>query len=73
MPNASRMLPPEAVRATAAVRALNDTAATAGERPAAFVLTFGCQQNEADSEKMRGMAAERGCRITDHPDQAELS
>ena len=72
MPISRLPLPPETVRATAAVRALNDAAASAGQRPAAFVLTFGCQQNEADSEKMRGMAAAMGYRITDRAEEAEL-
>ena len=38
----------------------------------AFVLTFGCQQNEADSEKSAGMAEEMGYEITDTPEQADL-
>ncbi len=33
------------------------------------ILTFGCQQNEADSEKLRGMAHEMG--YTDVPDPAD--
>ena len=65
------LLPPDTLRAIAEVRARNDAAA-AGERPAAFVLTFGCQQNEADSEKMRGMAAEMGYRMTERPEEAGL-
>ena len=65
-------MPPETVRAMAEVKARNDIAAAAGQRPAAFVLTFGCQQNEADSEKMRGMAIWMGYRITDRAEDAEL-
>ena len=38
----------------------------------AFVLTFGCQQNEADSEKLRGMAIEMGYLLTDAPEKADL-
>ena len=38
----------------------------------AYVLTFGCQQNEADSEKLRGMALEMGYRLTDDPEAASL-
>ena len=38
----------------------------------AAVVTFGCQQNEADSEKLRGMAAEMGYTITEHPADADL-
>ncbi len=40
--------------------------------PKAYVLTFGCQQNEADSEKVRGIAREMGYSITDTPDDADL-
>ena len=38
----------------------------------AYVLTFGCQQNEADSEKLSGMAISMGYSITDKPEDAEL-
>ena len=31
-----------------------------GARPLAMVDTYGCQQNEADSEKIRGYLAEMG-------------
>lgn len=37
-----------------------------------FVQTFGCQQNEADSERIAGMAAEMGYSITESPDDADL-
>ena len=37
-----------------------------------FVQTFGCQQNEADSERIAGMAAEMGYSITDIPEEADL-
>lgn len=38
----------------------------------AYVLTFGCQQNEADSEKLAGMARSMGYEITSEPDGADL-
>ncbi len=38
----------------------------------AAVVTFGCQQNEADSEKLRGMAAAMGYAITDDVKCADL-
>ena len=41
-------------------------------RPFCSVLTFGCQQNEADSEKLRGMALEMGYQLTDSPEKADL-
>ena len=37
-----------------------------------FVLTFGCQQNVADSEKLAGMAEEMGYVMTDTPENADL-
>ncbi len=41
-------------------------------RKKAFVLTLGCQQNEADSERLMGMAVEMGYEKTDTPDDASL-
>lgn len=38
----------------------------------AYVFSFGCQQNEADGEKMLGMAREMGYGIASSPDQADL-
>ena len=43
-----------------------------GKRPQAFIETFGCQQNEADSERIAGMAVRMGYGITDSPDDASL-
>ncbi len=37
-----------------------------------FVQTFGCQQNEADSEKYLGMAISMGYEPSDTPDDADL-
>ena len=37
-----------------------------------YVQTFGCQQNEADSEKYLGMAVDMGYEQTDIPDDADL-
>lgn len=38
----------------------------------AYILTFGCQQNEADSEKLSGMAEAMGYETVDKPDDADL-
>ncbi len=38
----------------------------------AYVLTFGCQQNEADSEKLAGMSISMGYEITSCADEADL-
>ena len=43
-----------------------------GQERRAYVLTFGCQQNEADSEKLAGMAKEMGYEMTDLPETADL-
>lgn len=43
-----------------------------GSRRKAFVLTLGCQQNEADSERLMGMACEMGYEKTDSPENASL-
>ena len=46
--------------------------AQTGAYPKCFVLTFGCQQNVADSERLSGMAVEMGYTLTDTPDEASL-
>ena len=43
-----------------------------GARPLAMVDTYGCQQNEADSEKLRGYLAEMGYDFTDDEFAADL-
>ena len=43
-----------------------------GSRKGAFVMTFGCQQNEADSQKIAGMAEAMGYRIVDSAADASL-
>lgn len=53
----------EAVRAHVTARAA---------RPRCFVLTFGCQQNVADSEKLAGMAENMGYEIVSAPEGADL-
>ncbi len=62
----------ERSEATVRVRGWNDAYAAGACRRRAFVLTFGCQQNEADSEKLRGMAVAMGYELTDAPDGADL-
>ena len=41
-------------------------------QPMACVTTFGCQQNEADSELIRGMLIDMGFGLTDEEDKADL-
>ena len=40
-------------------------------QPLAFVHTYGCQQNVADSEKLKGMLIKMGCEMTEDKEQAE--
>ena len=40
--------------------------------PMACVRTFGCQQNEADSEKIRGMLSQMGYGLTEETALADL-
>ncbi|MBQ1767726.1 MAG: tRNA (N6-isopentenyl adenosine(37)-C2)-methylthiotransferase MiaB [Oscillospiraceae bacterium] len=42
------------------------------EKPLALVDTYGCQQNEADSEKLRGMLLEMGYGLTQDEAEADV-
>ncbi len=71
------LVPPEVMKRTfefsEKMLALNTIRAEKkGEPMRAYVLTFGCQQNEADSEKLAGMARAMGYEITDAPGRADL-
>ena len=52
-----------------AVRARN---AAMGRRLGVYIATFGCQQNEADSERLRGLAYEMGYTSVESPEDASL-
>ena len=43
-----------------------------GVTPRAYVETYGCQQNEADSERIRGMLSESGYAICDEAEGADV-
>ena len=49
-----------------------ETVTADGKRPLAMVDTYGCQQNEADSEKLRGYLAEMGYGFTRDEFQADV-
>ena len=49
------------------VKALTD-----GQNKHACVITLGCQQNEADSEKIRAMAEKMGYTLTEKPEESDL-
>ena len=71
------LLPPEALAEqntfVEQMRAINaQYKQETGVEKKAFVLTFGCQQNEADSEKIAGMAESMGYEIVYDPKDADL-
>ena len=43
-----------------------------GDVPKAFIRTYGCQQNVADSERIKGMLRVAGYDFTDTPDDADF-
>ena len=56
-----------------AVRSRLEKEGRTGERaPKYYIQTFGCQQNEADSERLAGLCAAMGYVKTDLPGEAEL-
>ena len=51
------------------VRAMNEAC---GEQKYAYIQTFGCQQNVADSEKIAGMCMSMGYKLCNEPADADL-
>ncbi len=43
-----------------------------GEVPMAYIRTYGCQQNVADGEKIKGILAEMGFSFTEDPEYADF-
>lgn len=71
------LVPPEVMRRTFdfsdKMRSLNEKRSLErGKRMRAYVMTFGCQQNEADSEKLAGMAKQMGYETVSEPENADL-
>jgi len=54
----------------AEIRKLNEE--RPGGPPLAYTQTYGCQQNEADSERLRGYLAQMGFGFTADPEQARI-
>ena len=51
---------------------LSERAKTEDKKPGAFIVTFGCQQNEADSERLMGQAVLLGYRRVTCAEDADL-
>ena len=54
------------------IRRLNAEFLSRGRQPFAFVETYGCQQNNSDSERIKGMLADIGFAFCDKPDNADF-
>ena len=54
------------------IRKITTDAISDGHRRQACVVTYGCQQNEADSERIAGMARDMGYTVVDDEKQADL-
>ena len=73
MPYERKIIAPEQIEEQRAICAKIMERVTAdGQRPLAMVDTYGCQQNEADSEKLRGYLAEMGYGFTQDEFQADV-
>lgn len=62
----------ERIEYTNKVLLINMAAKNAGCEKKSYVLTFGCQQNEADSEKLYGMCKEMGFTPCDNAEDADI-
>ena len=73
MENETRIIPQKDLDRQAGYCAeIKDYWQARGVQPVAFVETYGCQQNEADSEQIRGMLQEAGYGFTDTAEGADL-
>ncbi len=43
-----------------------------GDKPVAFIRTYGCQQNVADGDRIKGMLSKAGFEFDDKPDDADF-
>ncbi len=72
MPNIRTVTPEELARQREIMEEEAERNAALPVRPLAFVDTYGCQQNEADSERLRGMLREMGWDFTEREEEADL-
>ena len=73
MKSKTTVIPQEALQQQLAYCAqINTLWQTRGRTQLAYVETYGCQQNEADSERIRGLLIESGYAITDTAEGADV-
>ncbi len=67
----TRITPEQVERQQRLCAEIRDYWTTQGVTPTAYVETYGCQQNEADSEQLRGMLEAAGYCLTDSAEGAD--
>ena len=72
MERAAVISPAEIENQLARCRAVAELTAQWPEKPLAFVDTYGCQQNEADSERIRGYLEQMGFGFTNDEERARI-
>ena len=74
MNRTNRLVPAEDVEAQLQLcdRIRTEWTEKQAQQPLAFVDTYGCQQNEADSEQLRGMLQRMGFGFTDREEEAAV-
>ncbi|MCL2221423.1 MAG: tRNA (N6-isopentenyl adenosine(37)-C2)-methylthiotransferase MiaB [Oscillospiraceae bacterium] len=60
-------------RQIAIMQEMREASLSLAARPLGYVDTYGCQQNESDSEKLRGMLVEMGYGITKDENAADVA
>ena len=68
----TRISPEEVARQMELCGRIAEMNAARAAAPAAFVDTYGCQQNEADSERIRGYLRAMGFTFTDREEEADV-
>jgi len=64
---------PDMERQIEIMQELREISLSLAEQPLGYVDTYGCQQNESDSEKLRGMLVEMGYGITKDENLADVA
>ena len=68
----TRISPADIVRQKEFCDQIAERLAALPQAPLAYVDTYGCQQNEADSERIRGYLREMGCGFTTDENEADI-